>query len=1211
MFRDVRAAALIVAALLIGGSCGGGGCGGCAGLEPIPGGFPSESRTRNAVQVRMTSGALTALAEDPAALVMGVLGGPLSFNVPGSCSGTPKICCVNDVPLPTCGPINIDLARVPGDDARLVIDPVEGQRRLNVTIRARVATAMDLPVSALTANCTAELDSANGANDDLEILVPVNFEQLASGTRIVIGDIVINRLDNADIDIKGNLLCDVAGFGVQFFTGTLKNLFADQIKSAIQDQTCKACAGGTTEECGPFATACTEGTCMQGEQCLQELGLSGRVRANTLLGSLSPGTSGAFDLYEVAGGYADSNTDGLSLGLLGGMLPAGTARDRCGPAATAPAPVTISPSAFFLGNARPDTGAAFDVGIGIHVSQLAQFGFAAYDGGFLCLTLGNRTVAQLSTATFTLLSGSLGNLVENNSPVAVGLRPQSPPVITLGTNTFTADGAGNVTLTDPLMNVALTAMELDFFAAIDGQYTRVFTVVADVDLPIGLQVTAQGQLQPVLGDVASAFQNITVTNSEALTEPPAQLAAVLPSLLAAVLPSLTGALGAIDLPAFGGLELGVSSVTSVPQVLGGADRSYLAIYADLVPGVAPRAVQTTATIAEVADAPAALRLAPLRWAQSRAPAVTLALGATGAQAPLEYSVRLDGGLWSAWATNARPMVTSAALWLPGIHQVEVRARERNAPSTIDPTPVLLTFGLGDAATARAPAPFHGQASEAGCSCDAGGGPGASPLFALGFGLLLAGRGLRRRARRVLRSMQRGGLVLWVVIALLPGCSCGSDPPCGENECRPGEVEPGALGRWTSIAADDERVLVATYDQGLGDLVVVDVTDPAQPIMVAIAGVPEGTPLYDPSTYRGGIVEPGANVGAWASIAMHGGQGGVAFQDRDSEALMFARETSPGVWATTMVDQDAGEVGRYTSLTFDGQGRPAIAYLAESIEDGAGQFSTELRLARAADGNPGATWSTSVIVAGAASCAGLCAGGAACIAGATGETCAAVTADCAGPCAPGQACVVGACTDVFEAPLAETIGSGPGLYVSLVTLPDGRLAAAYYDTNARALALAVETTAGAGDFTTGVLHEGTGDRGLWASAVVDAAGTVHIAYQDAIGDQVYYTTWSGTPGTPELVDDGVRPNDRTHPVGAGAAIYLVDGAPAIAYQDGLTADVYVATRGAGGWTYAPVAPGLALDGFHIGATTFGGAPYLAWDRLDNTLTPPHTLALETP
>src|SRR5205807_8829512 len=125
----------------------------------------------------------------------------------------------------------------------------------------------------------------------------------------------------------------------------------------------------------------------------------------------------------------------------------------------------------------------------------------------------------------------------------------------------------------------------------------------------------------------------------------------------------------------------------------------------------------------------------------------------------------------------------------------------------------------------------------------------------------------------------------------------------------------------------------------------------------------------------------------------------------------------------------------------------------------------------------------------------------------------------------------------------------GLWVSLVNLADGRLAAAYYDDHRRALVLSVETGAGSSQFTENILDGNVAgaDRGMWSSAVAAADGTVHIAYQDALGDQLMYTTWSsGTAGTPVVVDDGTRAGDRTHPVGAAASIFLVNGTPAIAY-----------------------------------------------------------------
>ena len=77
--------------------------------------------------------------------------------------------------------------------------------------------------------------------------------------------------------------------------------------------------------------------------------------------------------------------------------------------------------------------------------------------------------------------------------MAVGLRPQSAPEITLGKNTFIDDGNGGQMLDEPLLDIKFTGMEIDFFASIDDQYIRVFTVVTDVHLPIGLQVDGHGR----------------------------------------------------------------------------------------------------------------------------------------------------------------------------------------------------------------------------------------------------------------------------------------------------------------------------------------------------------------------------------------------------------------------------------------------------------------------------------------------------------------------------------------------------------------------------------------------------------------------------------------------------------------------------------------------------------------------------------------------
>ncbi|MCA9679496.1 MAG: hypothetical protein KC464_30980, partial [Myxococcales bacterium] len=612
-------------------------------MTPIPGGFPAAERTPNAGQLRISQTGLAAVTADPAALVAGLLGGALTFDVPADCSGTPTVCCQNGQPVSPCGPIEIDLAAQPGDAPRMEIVPVQGQSKLNLTIRARVRTQMPVPVG-ISSDCGMVIDTEPGANHDIKMDVPITLAQDpdAGTTRVEVGDVVMTQLDNQDISLDGDFVCLLAGLGIGLFRDTLVSTFESAIHDAIANQVCKACPSGDVAECGPFAAACTDNVCMRADDtCLQELGITGRMAGSALFASLSPGTTGSMDLYEVTGGYATTDSNGVAMGMLGGMLPAGTPHDRCGPPATAPAPVTIPPSAFFQGNTRPDTGDPFDIALGVHQSQLDDFAYAAYDGGILCLTLGTRTVALLNTDTIGLVAPSLGDMVERTAPVAMGLRPQRPPVIVLGANTFRDDNGTRV-VDEPLLDITFEAMELDFFAAIEDQYIRLFTVVADVHLPIGMEVGADG-LTPVLGDLDGAFSNISVKNTDAVLESPEDLAAVFPTLLELALPQLAGSLGSFALPSLGGLQIDVTSITAVDS------NSYLAIFGDLsVAAAAPAPlssqVDTQVELTALAEPDDDVFTEPAAWTPAARPRAELALG--GSEPDLEWQLRVDGGLWS-------------------------------------------------------------------------------------------------------------------------------------------------------------------------------------------------------------------------------------------------------------------------------------------------------------------------------------------------------------------------------------------------------------------------------------------------------------------------------------------------------------------------------------------------------------------------------------
>jgi hypothetical protein len=451
---------------------------------------------------------------------------------------------------------------------------------------------------------------------------------------------------------------------------------------------------------------------------------------------------------------------------------------------------------------------------------------------------------------------------------------------------------------------------------------------------------------------------------------------------------------------------------------------------------------------------------------------------------------------------------------------------------------------------------------------------------------------------------------------LEGCSCSHSNPCGDTACMPGEVMRGAIGRWNSIATDGTRTVATTYDQTLGDLVLVDLTS-GTPAYTVIDGIPTEPATYDPSTYRNGIPDAGPDVGAWSSVALVGGKVRAAYQDRDRKALRYATETGSGSFTMHDVDVPMGgeAIGQYAKLAIDASGNPAIVYIATGIEATDKTMTTELRLARASNPNPGRTsdWTITTVATGVRGCAKLCGGSDHCVKSATKgmpETCQTATTDCATACGTGDVCVNTACLTEDTNDIVSLPG-GVGLFANLLVLSDGRLAIVHYDLTRTALVAELETGPATSMFNETVLDgmDAT-DRGQWASAVADSGDTIHVAYQDALTDELYYLEYkSGSaPTTPEVVDDGTRPGDRTHNVGAGARLWLDGGStPRIAYQDGLSSDMYLATRGTSGWTTTDAVTGIRLDGFHIAAPPNGG--WLVWDGVDQTNAPASTLQVK--
>jgi MYXO-CTERM domain-containing protein len=1146
----------------------------------MPGGFPAADRVANSIQIRATESTFATLEADPAALVGPLLGGgELSIEVPASCGSDPEICCSGGTPDATCGPVNIDLVEQAGDDPRLEVQPVQGQQRIDVVIRARLATAAPIPVSYLGIACDIGIDTVGGATDDLVLSMEVNLPQDPDEdtTRIEVNNSDV-ALEDGDVDVGGNILCSSVGNALK---GIIIGLLTDTINEAVADtlsnQGCVACESGTTMECGAFANACTDNVCMIDDRCEQRIGIAGRMAASALLGG--SGQLGSMDLFDVAGGYTETDNEGLSIGMYSGAKPFAQPRDRCGPAATAPVISPIAASPFFQGNTRPDTNETFGVGIGIHQQVLDHLAYAAYESGALCMNIGPSTVDLLHTDGLSpLIMPSIVDLLHGvNSPIILGLRPQSPPSIAIGPGTTKLDESGETVIDEPLLDLRFDDLEIDFFVMLDDQFIRVMTLSADIHLPLNLEVNGMGEIEPVLGDVDNAITDTRVSNSEALRETDAELEEKIPVLLNLALPQLAGGLGSFALPELGGVALTIG-----PDGIGSIENnSFLAIFADL--DLQP-AMARVATRAEV-----------LSQVSTDIPSVTLALG--GDQEELEFSYQINGGLWSPYTPERVVTLTRESFWISGKHSIRVRARRQGQPRSTDMTPVELSATFFSTPGSLA---FHGKASGDGCACNSSASQGGWLLSLL---VLLF---FATRSRRNLGSM-----VALVAVSALGGqaCTCSSNTVDCPDGCLEGEVERGPIGRYNSLAAEDGRVVAAAYDEGLGDLVFVE-RDPEDGLFYRpIAGVPPDAPTYEPNTYRGGVAAAGPDVGIWTSIQLHAGLATIAYVDNDTGAVHLASEQSNGSFLTELVDGDTGLGGAsYLSLSISSTGTPSIAYLVSAVpsSDTSGVLS-ELRVATR-DG----AWTQEVVDVGPISCGGFCGDSETCVQQDGYSECVAESSDCSAACEEDvEACVVGVCLPVIPAPEIHDIAEGVGLFASLLHLSNDTMVLGYYD---RILGNVQVATSGGIGFANAASYEDPRlDTGMWLTMSADADDLVHLAFQDASGDRLMYASFEGGAlSAPSFVDEGVREGDnRAHPVGASASIMVGgDRVPAIVYQDGLVSDVEIARYEQGSWQRSTLMSGARLDGFFISTASDGSDLWMSHYFYETSVIPAGELEINS-
>ncbi len=447
--------------------------------------------------------------------------------------------------------------------------------------------------------------------------------------------------------------------------------------------------------------------------------------------------------------------------------------------------------------------------------------------------------------------------------------------------------------------------------------------------------------------------------------------------------------------------------------------------------------------------------------------------------------------------------------------------------------------------------------------------------------------------------------------------------CSMCEAKPALV-PGTMATHLDmVVTADGSIVFSGYSPGVppmrryGDLVVgsYDVSSMSTSWEI-VDGAPSSPITNDPNGWRGGVSDPGDDVGRWTSIAEAGGNFYVAYYDVTNGALKMAIGTPGGSWAVHTVD-DEGDSGRYASLVLDGAGSPVVSYLRMAgLGDGSGVVNGSVLVASAASANPaGPTdWTVTEINAVAMPCRpGLCASGEECLE--DSGLCVTETADCAEDCASGDVCYMASCQTALPDNFVEDMPPANGMYTALARTSTG-LAVVWYDRTAgNIMGASYDGTSWSAPVLIdgyGVGDPDVGDSGLGATLFVDSADVWHVAYVDGAEEAVRYARVEAGTVTTELVDDGstdgtMRHPDGRHIVGDDASIAVTDGGQVrIAYQDATSQRLMLATRNSGDteWTVTILDP-AQHTGWWVEQALVGTTSYVAtwWrgpagDEIDN-------------
>ncbi|MCA9577091.1 MAG: hypothetical protein KC668_16725 [Myxococcales bacterium] len=678
--------------------------------------FPPAERLPNATQVRLSRSGLDFIEDNAVNLLGGVVGGiedlPVAITVNNGVLSVPINSSLLDgastpVQVTICPANNCTLDISLPSLSITAVDGGANPDRLAIAVQVDLSSNRNTPVTVLGQTCNFNFQTDHIAPNTLNVSMEVVFTEGANGYgQGTAPTMVVDQSTLQGLDIQ--LSCPGLASTLYFTfddnsAGDYQPPAANASQSMAMDIIAEVkttltetvatlmaklftfCAVPQAGQC-PAGSSNMNGVCMinQNTCAPMRIGVETQIDASEMLSNIFPGSTFIMDLLFALQGEAHAVNNGYNLNFFGGFENA-AAPASCVAGITLQNPPT-RPTDIPLADAIQNSEDAHVV-VGVSERMMDWGAYQLWEGGTLCIEAGTRLSPLLSSGLFSLLIQSLKRLTfpDNEAALALGLRPQTPPDVTIGAGT-----AG-----DPIIQVDLAALEIDFYVWSTERYVRFMTFRGDLHLALNIEFSDGGEIVPLIEEVS--VTNASVIDSELVTEDPGTLSDAVQDALPLISSFAGGLIPPIALDTLLGdtLPIGVNlGPNTLRQVTQGSDR-FLGVYVDLAMPAAPTPfvgrVDTTLELVSV-RVPDPAALAPGRLGQGERPSIEIALAATGPEnVSFEFQHRLDNGRWSEWSRSPYATIDDQVLLLQGRHTVEARARVVGAVDSADIIPASTEF----------------------------------------------------------------------------------------------------------------------------------------------------------------------------------------------------------------------------------------------------------------------------------------------------------------------------------------------------------------------------------------------------------------------------------------------------------------------------------------------------------------------------------------